>query len=350
MKKLKYILVALFIIPSYIFSNVYSFSIDEINQVLEWNHNIDLQWDKIDYNFLKQKKIKKDNIWWYINIWKNNYINSKENLNLNKIKEHEINNNSQQWESKNNHKNSIIPLNFLQKNITDIHNNISLKSTSFKMEYYENWVIKVRNNLQRYLNPDLNSVLIWWVPSTFWFWSKSTISYNPWSDLWENTINPWPILENSDCSKSCNCGQWYNFLWQCKKIPNNSYSTWNWFKCIRWYNTDESWSNCVLIKENEYNKYIWIQSINESNKNTWIIIQSWTSTEYSSDNLWIQNSTYWEIDYDFISEFDSFEYQNTINSSSYIKCDIESKENFYTWWKIPCKIKNKSSIYDIYIK
>jgi len=320
----------------YIVSAVYSFSIDEINQSLSWSYDIDLHWDKIDYRFSKQSQLKKDNNWGFLNIWNDSFIDSDENLNLNNIPETNLEDNSQQWESQEEYDSSIIPINYYEKKKEDIENNIIRKKTSFKMEDYEEWTIKIRNRLQRYYNSDLESVLIWWVPSSFWFWKNSFIVSSPTDQL----INQPTTNNNVDCAKTCNCGQWYFAFGVCKKIPTNSYSTWNWFKCYKWYTRDSTWTKCIASQTSS-SKYKWISN---SDDPYGVKVKS-SNSSYSSINLWLNNASYQTWNY--LEEFEKDRYSNILNSSSVYNNTLNPNS---TWEGSTFKIKSESILYDIPIR
>ncbi len=345
---------------SCIVSAVYSFSIDEINQSIDPNYDIDLQWDKVDYKFSKQDQIKKDNNGWYVNTSRDSYIDSSDNLNLDNIQDPDVEDNSQQWESKEEFNGSVIPINYYEKRLTDIKDNIIRKKKSFEMEYYEEWAVKIKSNLQRYYNPDLSSVLVWGVPSTFGFWKDSVVATSPGDDLWLDGWNNWADLPTVDCSKTCDCGQWYYQLRQCKRIPPNSYSIKYDFKCFRGYEKDETWTKCIVIEEEEvvpitdspfeWIRYKWVQPIDEDDDPFGISVKPWQSSQYSTSNLWIYNWTYSSIDSNFISDFDPNNYNSTINNGSYTNCAQQSfanPTNYYSYYNFACPIKKQSSIYDV---
>jgi len=354
---MKIIIVILFIIfLSWLVSAVYGFSIDEINHSL-LDYSIDLQWDKVDYKFSKQEIIKKDQNWGYLNLDRNNLADSINNLNLNNLKDINVIDNSQQGETKEEFINSVIPLNYYENQLSEIQNNIIRKKISFQMDNYEQWVIKVRTNLQRYYNPDLWNILRWWVPSTFWLWKNSIIITHPSDNIWTYSYWDWlNIIKNNDCSKTCNCWEWYNRLGSCKKIPANSTSTWNWFRCNRWYLEDSTHLKCIKSSNdtrtsvsdsnNDWLKYIWVQPIDYSNDPFWITIKTSQSSQQSSSNLWIYNSNYQNSYSNIINNFNTDLYLDLMENSKSTYCVPVTKwvsTNFIQ----QCSIKNESNIYDI---
>ena len=353
MNKLNYITWLLLFF--WIFSVVYSFSIDEIEQSIDSDFLIDFKWDKVDYNFSKQNQIKKDNNWWYINASRDSYIDSDNNLNLDNIDHNDVEDNSQQWESNEEFNWSVIPINYFENKQIDIINNIIKKKTSFRMEFYERGSIKVKNNLQIYYNPDLKNVLLWWVPSTFWFWNWSvSIEANNLLDLWAWNTNI--INSSTNCSISCNCGDFYSVFWQCYNVPNNWYSIGNDFQCLTWYKKDSSWESCIQdwtqnneivpISDSpfEWIRYNWIEPIDNSDDPFWISIIEWPIYTPSTSNLWIQDYPYNYSTSDIINEFNPTNYLDIINKSNEVYC-ISTYLNYY----LPslCNIKQSSSIYDI---
>jgi hypothetical protein len=330
------------LILSYIATSVYSFSIDEINKTIKDSYNIDLQWDKVNYKFSKQDQLIKDSNWWYISIWRDSYVDSWDNLNLNNIIDPNIEDNSQQWESTNEYDNSIIPINYWEKRNEIIQNNIIMKKNNFIMDNYEKWAIQVRNKLQRYYNKEVTEILLWWIPSTFWLWKDSVISSSP-SDNF--LINNEQINNNSntiDCSQSCNCWQYYSSYWVCHKIPPNSTTTWNSFKCNKGYTK----SNNTCVKQWSNNsKYKWAQPINWSDDPFWVKVKNWSKSGKSNTNLWIYNTNYSSSNTNIINNFNSNNYLNIINSSSSIYCEnLSNKEDTYFQ---PCKIYYQSTIYNV---
>jgi len=325
--------------------NAYWFTIDEINSSID-DFSIDLQWDKVDYRFSTQDKIKKNSNGDFINIKTDDYIDSTDNLNLDTIDKVEVEDNSEQGESKEEYKWSVIPINYFENKQEDITNNVIRKETSFEIEYYEEGVIQVKKGLQRYYNPDLSNVLLWWVPSTFWFWQWSVTTSVDESGLdlgqWNNW---WWIISGQNCAETCNCGSYYNFLWVCKIVPANWYSTGNNYKCNRGFY--KSWGKCVYswtnndvpITDSPYSdiKYDWIQ-IDWSDDPFWLSVKQSSSTNSSSINLWIPNSGY-QYSPNVIQNFSPAFYNNTFWST----CANAS----YTYPVFPCTIKNSSSIYDI---
>jgi len=340
-----------------VFSAVYSFSIDDINQWIESDFNVDFKGDKINYKFSKQDQIKKDSNWGYINTWRDSYIDSEDNLNLDNIDKNDIEDNSQQWEAQEEFRWSVIPLNYEENRKENIEEKIIRKETSFRMEFYERWAIKVKNNLQLYYNPDLKDVLLWWIPSTFWFWNSNVSVWSEDLYIWEsNGTTSWGTT-GLNCSLSCDCGQYYSLFWQCYKVPPNSYSVWSWFKCLRWYSEDVSWELCldnwtepndtVPISDSPFDgiRYKWIESIDEWDDPFWVKVIEWPAyTPYYQSTLWIWSNPYSWNTSDIINNYSEETYQDILSGSNWVYC-IYTGDAYYN--PSLCTIKKSSSIYDI---
>lgn len=337
-------------------SAVYSFSIDEINQWLDSQYWVDLKWDKINYKFSKQDQIRKNENWWYINSSRDNYLDSDNNLNLDNIDKNKVDDNSKQWESKTEYDWNVIPINYYENKQLEILDNIIKKKTSFRMDFYELWAINVRKNLQIYYNPDLKSVLLGWIPSTFWFWNW-TVSIDKQTNIidWSEN-NDWWNTTSVNCSLSCNCWKYYSNFGRCYTVPSNWYSVGDDFECLSWYKKDSTYENCIIdstqnrvvvpISDSPFDwiRYNWVEPIDSSDDPFWITINESSQYTPMNSSLWINDTPYSYSTADLINTYSESNYLNKISWSTWVYCNT-TYGNYHN--PSNCDIKNTSSIYDV---